>query len=214
MISPDVTESIRDFLRRELATGFISDDEATRTACQIYQSENDATEVAAAVRTALEQTKADRAKDMASWPKITDCDRLDAAFEELNARGIMARHHWWCCGPCGEGAMSNEFDRLKGQWQGKPVIGYTFYYSQGTESAADGNGFALWYGSMVPTEDDDAYEAAAVQIAQQVVDVLVEHGIEVSWNGTHAMTILVSLDWKRRKAPERFTEEWANSDGR
>ncbi len=30
----------------------------------------------------------------ADWPERTDCDRLDAAFGELDRAGIIARQHW------------------------------------------------------------------------------------------------------------------------
>jgi len=31
------------------------------------------------------------------WPSVTDCDRLDRAFADLNGRGIVARQNFACC---------------------------------------------------------------------------------------------------------------------
>src|SRR5687767_8883107 len=35
------------------------------------------------------------------WPAVTDCDRLDRAFAELETRGIVCRQDFTCCSTCG-----------------------------------------------------------------------------------------------------------------
>jgi hypothetical protein len=134
-----------------------------------------------------------------AWPQVTDCDRLDVAFEELNERGILARHHWWCCQTCGHGAMPDE--RAAVLAAGGVARGYAFYHVQDTEAAVDGAGVCLAYGAF---EDGDAPTLA---IAHEVVDVLQKHGLTVRWDGSVKRRITVDLVWQRRARPQRWCEE-------
>jgi hypothetical protein len=144
------------------------------------------------------------AQEQRFWPRITDCDRLDAAFEELNAVGIMARHHWTCCANCGRAEMPDEFDRLDGELSGVPIIGYTFYHQQDVERAAEGGDIYLCYGSTQPAETEDPYEKRCIDVAAIVRDTLARHGLAVQWDGTYERKVQVSLTWQRRARPPRF----------
>jgi hypothetical protein len=167
-----------------------------------------------AVRSLIEQTLPAALSDLKhaqeSWPRVTDCDRLDAAFEDLNAMGIMARHHWWCCGTCGAGAMSGEFARLQGTWNGAPIVGYVFYHQQDTEIAVTHGDIALNYGSTEQAASEADYEAASVRIAETARAVCLRHGLAVDWDGTYETRPAVRLKWQRRRPPPRFTEAWSN----
>jgi hypothetical protein len=139
-----------------------------------------------------------------SWPEITDCDRLDAAFEELNAKGIMARHHWSCCGSCGTASMPTEFNRLGGKWRGVPITGYVFYDVQGTERALKENQINLDYGSSSFEASKDEYESLSCEVARVACQVLRSHGFKPEWAGTFVHSIDVTLKWQRRHPPRRF----------
>lgn len=141
-----------------------------------------------------------------SWPARTDCDRLDAAFEALNACGIMARHHWTCCGNCGSYAVPDEFDRLDGTWRGVPIIGYAFYHIQDTESAARGEGLWLNYGTCEDCESEAEADVKSVDIGHRVCRILREHGFAPEWTGDLTKRISVPLNWLRRAKPPRFFE--------
>src|SRR4029079_1351153 len=69
------------------------------------------------------------------WPSVTDCDRLDRAFADLNGRGIVARQNFACCSNCGHAEIGEEIDAEKER--GTKVIGYTFFHLQDTERAAE-----------------------------------------------------------------------------
>ena len=143
-----------------------------------------------------------RKKDMARWPKVTDCDRLDLAFEELNALGIMARHNWTCCGTCGRSEMPDEFHRLRGTFQHAPIVGFAFYHQQDTESAADGGGLFIGYGSTEHLKTEKEYDARSVAVGVEVKRVLVENGLKVKWSGKLDDRIFVDLEWQRPRGPE------------
>ena len=162
-------------------------DEATILADVVLRAcadlrEPEATEVRDAAPALLGEALARHMRVQASWPTVTDCDRLDAAFDELNELGIFARHHWWCCENCGFAAMVAEE---------RAAHGYVFYHRGDTASAMRGHGISLSYGALA----DDADDAA---IAREVFDVLRRHGLDPSWDGDVTSRIRVPLIWQRR----------------
>ncbi len=204
-MEPELKQQIADAFRSRLAEGFDTPDEVLDRVCEFFD-EADADTVRAIATAELPVALRQRQAEQQSWPATTDCDRLDAAFDELNSMGIMARHHWTCCGTCGSAAMPDEFERLDGHWRGTPIIGYTFYHIQNTESAVEGDGICLGYGSTIADDAEAMYEARSVEIGHTVVRVLTAHGLKTDWNGSLDRKICINLDWKRRARPARFFE--------
>jgi hypothetical protein len=135
----------------------------------------------------LEQHK----KSQASWPQVTDCDRLDAAFAELESNGIVCRQDFADCLSCGYAEIWGELKKEKRA--GKTIRGFTFFHQQDTEHAVLHGGIHLGYGSLV----DD--EKADLAIAGEVAETLRRHGLRVNWAANIKQRIEVELDWKRRR---------------
>jgi hypothetical protein len=128
--------------------------------------------------------------DQATWPEMTDCDRLDAVMTELTQNGIVCRQNFSCCGNCGVAEIGGE---LKAEREaGLDVRGYAFYHRQDTEAASRGSGVYLNYGAV------KYGEAALLHIGQEIVAALERHGLETRWNGKASTRIGIDLDWKRR----------------
>lgn len=207
-------------IRASLAAGFDSTESIRSRVLECLESEypDDRAGMGETVSRLLADEIARRADEMRNWPQITDCDRLDAAFEELNRRGIMARHNWTCCNTCGQAEMPDEFMRLDGQFEGVPIVGYTFYDFQDVDAAVDGGDIYLNYGSTERAEDEAAYTKQCIRIAEIISEMLRQHGLTVMWDGTYARKIGVTVKWQRRTAPPRFCgdsdfsgPEWAKS---
>lgn len=204
----DLREDLRNTIRLRLAEGFDLPEMALEASIRLVTGgEVCSYEVREMAAAEFSSAVADREADQATWPDETDCDRLDSAFEELNAIGIMARHHRWCCSGCGRKSIEREFARLGGVWDGTRIIGYAFYHMQDTESAVEGLGLCLDYGSTEPASSDQAYKVNALQIGESVRHVLKMHGLKVEWDGSIASRIQVKVDWKRRARPVRFADE-------
>lgn len=184
-----------------LREGFHDEDAILEQAIEQFSDDEDANaeEVADEVPALYRAAFALHEKEKQAWPATTDCDRLDAAFDELNQRGILARHHWWCCQTCGHAAMPEERDATIAR--GAPARGYAFYHAQDTEAAADGQGLYLAFGAF---EDGDA---ATETIAGEVVSTLAKHGLDTRWDGSVKARIDVTLAWHRRARPARWCED-------
>jgi len=181
-------EEIKSWIGLQVATGFPSEQEIVETAVEMYSDEYDEVrpEAERLTRLAIE----DHLATQVSWPETTDCDRLDAAFSELEASGIVARQNAVCCQTCALYELEQEIVPLLEA--GHNLRGYTFYHEQDTEAAVDGYGICLAYGSL--EEDGDS-----VAIGHEVAEVLRRHSFAVDWDGDIKHRIEVALDWKRRR---------------
>jgi hypothetical protein len=149
--------------------------------------EEDADE--AMLRAAAGEEFEKKAAAEAAWPDTTDCDRLDAAFAELNARGIIALQNAGYTMSDGIGDTA----QILHQRGRDAVIGYCFYHGQDLERAIAGAGLMLAFGDL----DDDA--ARKAEIGRLVKGVLENRGFAVEWNGDPETRLnLPDIDWKRR----------------
>ncbi len=124
-----------------------------------------------------------------TWPQ-TDCDKLDAAFAELERKGIVARQNLACCTNCGSKDIRDEMELLSRR--GQAVRGGTFYHAQDTEAVVEGQGIHLAYCALEEGED------CALEIAREIVATIMRHGLPVMWDGKCETRIFVRMDWKRR----------------
>ena len=87
MLSPETKEEIAAFVR----LAFLDEDRLIEIFCEeMYEpGELEPSEVSAAIDLELTKWK----EEKKSWPKVTDWDRLDAAFAAINKRGVIAMHN-------------------------------------------------------------------------------------------------------------------------
>lgn len=186
---PDLRESVRRMIKAGFDT---AEDILARSHCEVVGEfpELDDSALETTLGKIVEEEIQNHLLEQRNWPAITDCDRLETAFTELGRAGILARHNYSCCGTCGAAEARKEMEDALSL--GKTVRGYTFYHVQDTESAVDGHGIGLSYGSVADGE------AAALRIAHEVVDALARQGLRADWSGTWDQRIMLDIDWKRR----------------
>jgi hypothetical protein len=138
----------------------------------------------------LERLWADQRLTEAQWGDRTDCDRLDQAFAELEATGVVCRQDFTCCGTCGVAEIALECAEL--ERAGRQPRGYAFYHAQDTEHAVFGEGLYLNYGDL------KGEERASLAIGREIIAVLKSHGLKPQWDESWASRIHVPLSWRRR----------------
>lgn len=132
---------------------------------------------------------------------------LDEVFKKLDAKGIMAKQNYWCCGGCGSSAMAQEVERLRKEGN-TTYRGGTFFHYQGTESGAKLGKFYLNFGSSENKPTAEQNEA----IGREVVEALTDGGFQTEWDGTSGDAILVILTRQQQQDYrdmdiERYEEE-------
>ena len=187
---PTVLDALHGSIRRDIAAGFDSPEDIAESAVALLSDELDPAVLRPYARRMVQELRDTQLAEQATWPELTDCDRLDAAFAALEAAGIVCRQHFTCCGTCGAAAI---WDELAAAGKaGHAVRGYAFYHVQDTEAAVEGDGLYLSYGAVAEGE------AAALAVAHAVIAALEQQGLATTWNGAWTRRIHVALDWKRR----------------
>ena len=127
-----------------------------------------------------------------TWPAVTDCDRLDAAFAALTKRGILALHN---AGFTQSDGYEDVRAALKNHPQKSTVVGYCFYHGQDVEHAVHGEGLHLAFGPVNPKDE----VAKGPEIGRTVRDELERAGLKIEWDGTFATRMyLPHFVWRRR----------------
>lgn len=186
-----ILDELHGYIRRAIAAGFEAPAAVIESAVEYLSDEADPAILRPHAQRLVGEILAAHLAEQATWPMITDCDRLDAAFAALEAGGIVCRQNFSCCGTCGAYEIWDEAAAFEAA--GTPVRGYAFYHVQDTDSAVEGYGLYLSYGAA------EEGEAAALAIAGEVVAALQQHDLRVDWNGQWSRRLGVSLDWKRRR---------------
>lgn len=130
--------------------------------------------------------------------------RTIAAFEELNANGVLARADFTCCGTCASGEIWGELDDSR-HWKG-----YAYFHQQDTERLVVDGETHIGYGAFPPEDFDEAtygalsddvkedlYTADVTRLLDDVMfPVFRRHGIEPEWNRDLGTRVLLrNADW-------------------
>jgi hypothetical protein len=189
----ELTQEITEWVERKIREGFDSRMEIIELTAEAIEDDYAVDGVKPQVTEITDRLLAEAAEEAKSWPEVTDCDRIDAAFADLERDGIVARQNFACCINCGHGEIGAEIEAFSKEV--KP-IGYTFYHMQDTARAAEDGELWLAYGTRGCSGDD-------ARVGQVICEALRKHGLTVEWNGDVDKRICVTgLEWKRRRPPE------------
>lgn len=197
MTDAELRSQLHEYIAERVAVGFDDLDDIVEGALDGFGQEADE-ELVARLAEQLAREEMDRhAVAAAAWPAVTDCDRLDAAFDELDAAGIVARQYFTCCNSCGLAEIGGEVpeeDRDK-------VRGFAFYHRQDAGHAALHGKLYLSYGAFYDEGETAADPAVMATVGEQVAAALRQQGLAVHWDGDIGTRVLVPLTWQRRHTP-------------
>ncbi|MBA8955892.1 DUF6891 domain-containing protein [Actinomadura namibiensis] len=199
MIDEDMLEEVQEVVWTEVARGEADFDEVVEAAVDYLAGQADEETLRAVAREAAMAGFAAHAEAQRSWGDgPLDTDRLDAAFRELDAAGIVARAGFTCCQTCGFAEIGGEAP------EGESPRGFTFCHQQDVESALHGGGLYLAFGSF-------SKDIAPEEIATEVVRVLVRHGFAPEWNGEVGRRVFLPMTWRVRRDDHPGREEPADA---
>src|SRR5262249_51814859 len=128
----DLFDALHDWLEVQVAAGYGPLEDIVDDAVEVFAEQcDDRAALREVARRLVDRAATAAAGAEQSWPEVTDCDRLDAAFDELDAAGVVARQHFSCCGTCGDTEIRDEMQQAVKD--GVPVRGFTFFHVQDTE---------------------------------------------------------------------------------
>jgi hypothetical protein len=212
----EIYDEIIYFVESDVRAGFKTRDEIVQSVTEFIEHEHEH-EVSDVEEQVAEETDHQLEKhllEQASWPEVTDCDKIDRAFAALEAQGIVARQNFTCTSTSGRAEITGEImrklqhdvehgisnqlvDDIKKFGTIKKPLGYVFYHAQDTEAACEDGELRLAYGTVGGTDED------IVAVGNTIRDTLSKHGLTVEWNGTSDERICIKeIDWKKRREPE------------
>jgi hypothetical protein len=145
-----------------------------------------------------------QAREEATWSARTTNDRLDCAFADLDARGIVTAQS---LGDTLDAGLARIVEMSAARED--IVHGATFYHRQDLERGVRGEGLELAFTGLSEDPDPGVRIAHQKDVAREIVHVLAHHGVHASWDGSE--TTRIRLDpfvWQRRrvtKAPPGLT---------
>lgn len=148
------------------------------------------------LREAIDMAFAAKAEHIATWPAVTDNDRLLVAFAALDGAGILALES---PGDTQEEAIRQAVAQAAIRAAlARPVHGYCFFTWNDMARAIDGEGLTLAYGTF-----DEAETATSPTPEQKVGAAVVaacrDAGLDVEWSGSDEDFIeLPRFKWQRR----------------
>jgi hypothetical protein len=177
---------VRALIAREVQAGYASDEEIRDQAIEVLSEEAEPSDdLLDRIDDLVAGASSARAAEQASWKALTDCDRLDAAFAELEASGIVCRQNWTCCQTCGLAEIGAQIKPGK--------RGYVFFHQQDTDRVVEDGVLLLAYGACSDVK------AEQLGVANEIVKTIRENGLRVEWDGSLEKRILVRLEWKKRR---------------
>ncbi|MBN2477440.1 MAG: hypothetical protein JXB62_22735 [Pirellulales bacterium] len=206
----DLREALRNHVVGELRLANSDHDEIIQACREVYiEDECPEDEWESFVRFATEELrKADSAHSaaQATWPRETDCDRLDHVEATLRDRGILLWQVSPCCDTCTFGELPDRIDEIDRRYPGfrGNVRGYAFFIDQNmADMLATDTDISVYLAYGWFSQDDssvapEVYKQNALGIAREVCDCLREHGFKPNWDGSFSNKIGVSLNWQRR----------------
>lgn len=178
---------VRALIAREVQAGFASDEEIREQAIEALSEEAEPSDdLLDRIDDLIEGVATARADEQETWTALTDCDRLDAAFAELESSGIVCRQNWTCCQTCGLAEIGSQIAPGK--------RGYAFFHQQDTERVVEDGTLLLAYGACSDVK------AEQLGVANEIVRTIRENGLRVEWDGSLEKRILVRLEWKKRRS--------------
>ncbi|MCE9668683.1 hypothetical protein LY474_12740 [Myxococcus stipitatus] len=132
------------------------------------------------------------------WPDVLETDRLEAAFEALRARGLVAEMGATETLSGGWTLVLERADAWRESGAEPEPWGGTYFHMQDIEAALEGHPLHLAFGHL----DEDAPDAEDARVAEAVLAALREHGFDPSWSGNvHSrIQVLPAFTWRRRRA--------------
>ena len=126
-----------------------------------------------------------------TWPEVTDCDRLDRAFQALEQQGVIALQMAGYTQSDGLEEVEDAYREAGGQKS--KYAGHCFFTEQDQEGALDGSGLYIGFGHL---SGDDV---KGVAVGTGLRAALEHEGLSVEWDGTIKTRLFVTgFRWQRR----------------
>jgi hypothetical protein len=186
-----IPEGVQSFIASRIEEGFDSGEQIIEDAAEHARDEHGLDDLEPQIERITAELLAEHRQEQSGWIGPTDCDKLDAAFDDLEEAGIVARQNFSCCSNCGHGEIWGEIEETQAE---RKVTGYVFYHMQDTEGVCSSGSLYLKFGAVAKSEK------AMTGVGRKIVRALTKQGLHAVWNGDPGRCVEVHrLQWRRRR---------------
>lgn len=179
-------EYCRSCIRGWVRSGWYTPETTVEMLDDILEEEDDADALRDFIRTEFVERDAEET----TWPRETDCDRIDRAFATIASQGIVALQNAGY-------TMSDGHEEVGEALAPHPrgtFRGYCFYHGQDLERAVDSGALFLAYADLRDTPE------GKLTVGKIVREAFLREGFTCEWNEDVNKRILVTgIDWKKRR---------------
>ena len=193
-------DDIAERVRLAVAGGYDPPDQIIEDLVELVEYDPDAHEYIAGLGLPLTEHMTTLVNDAlalhnaaeASFPEVTDCDRLDSAFDQLATSGILTGQDVGMTMSDVRDDMWAAVDQARRRGQG--ARGWVAFHRQDVDRVVDTGTLCIAYAAATDLDDDFRL------IGTEVAEALRSAGFEVDWNGDPARRIeLHGLAWQKRR---------------
>jgi hypothetical protein len=145
------------------------------------------------LRARIEEAFRPKRAEEATWPAVTDSDRLDRVFEALETQGIIVEQDAGLTKSDGLEIVTQAYEDAEAEGVGASIEGYCFYHGQDLQRVMKTGDLCLAFGH-ISGEDEPG-----VDIGRRIKRAFEAAGFAVEWDGTIGRRLLVKgIRWRRR----------------
>jgi hypothetical protein len=150
-LTKQLRHEIRAFIEDEVMAGFEPPAEIVESVICVFADDASEGTLHPLAEKLVGRAIEEHMEAQAEWPEVTDNDRLDAAFAELEEQyGILARQNYSDCLTGGHAELQAEVAQAREQ--GCKIRGYTFYHAQDTGFVVESGILPLAFGTLATDE--------------------------------------------------------------
>ena len=188
---------LRKWANTHVRAGFMSAEEIEESLliqADVFDTDSREQDIRCEARSAIIDAVGALTVEQRRWPVLTDVDRLDLAFEQLDDAGIIARQNFSDNSEnAGHEITAEVFDYYD---LDRDVRGFVYFHEDATAEAIETGILYLSFGSVDDADFESDREVLA--IGGEVTERLKAVGLDAKWDAKAGGAIAVNLDWKKR----------------
>lgn len=186
----EIKQEFLEQIQKDILFGFEEPEEILEGVMNMFFDEDDLDEewMRQKIITNFEKQKA----ISKTWTHPTDFDRLSKVFDQLDKMGIIALHKAGYTKQDGYAEVAEAKEMIEDE--GFSVKGYCFYHTQDLSRAIDPEIKNLF----IAFDSFDQNDKKAIEIGNQIVDLMRKEKFEIEWDGTIDQRIFISkIQWQK-----------------
>lgn len=145
------------------------------------------------LRARIEEAFGPKRSEEASWPAVTDCDRLDRVFKVLEMQGIIVEQDAGMTMSDGLEIVTEAYEDAEAEGEGMRIEGYCFYHGQDLEYVMKMGDLHLAFGHI------SGKAQPGVEIGRRIKREFEGAGFTVEWDESVGSRLLLKgIRWQRR----------------